>query len=66
MIRRSMASLTTSKAGLAVSSAALERAKFMFDLNGYYIVRGVLTEDEVSQANAAIDKHGKSIQPRKS
>ena len=60
-----MAALAKTKAGKAVSAAAVERAKFLFDLNGYYVVRGVLTADEVSRANAAIDKHADRIKPRK-
>lgn len=31
--------------------------KYLFDLNGYIVVRGVLTEDEVREANAAIDNN---------
>lgn len=34
-----------------------DHQKYLFDLNGYLIVRGVLSEDEVRQANAAIDAH---------
>jgi Phytanoyl-CoA dioxygenase (PhyH) len=31
--------------------------KYLFDLNGFLVVRGVLTPDEVRRANAAIDRH---------
>mmetsp|Transcript_12464 Transcript_12464/g.19209 ORF Transcript_12464/g.19209 Transcript_12464/m.19209 type:complete len:382 (-) Transcript_12464:43-1188(-) len=34
-----------------------EDQKYLFDLNGYIVVRGVLTEEEVQEANAAIDNH---------
>jgi ectoine hydroxylase-related dioxygenase (phytanoyl-CoA dioxygenase family) len=34
-----------------------EDERYLFDLNGYLIVRGVLSPDEVSAANAAIDRH---------
>jgi len=31
--------------------------RYLFDLNGFIVVRNVLTPDEISQANEAIDKH---------
>lgn len=31
--------------------------KFLFDLNGYMVIRGALSKEEISQANAAIDCH---------
>lgn len=31
--------------------------RYLFDLNGYLIVRGVLSPDEIAAANAAIDRH---------
>jgi len=31
--------------------------RFLFDLNGFLIVRGVFSPDEVAAANAAIDRH---------
>lgn len=34
-----------------------EDERYLFDLNGYLIVRGVLTKEEVESANRAIDKH---------
>lgn len=34
-----------------------EAENYLFDLNGYLIVRGVLTDEEVKQANRAIDRH---------
>jgi ectoine hydroxylase-related dioxygenase (phytanoyl-CoA dioxygenase family) len=34
-----------------------EDERYLFDLNGYFIVRGVLSPEEVTAANAAIDKH---------
>lgn len=39
--------------------------KFLFDLNGYVIVRGVLTADEVKAAHAAIDANAANLQSRK-
>ena len=40
------------------------RERFLFDLNGFLVVRGVFTPEEVAAANAAIDKHAASLQPR--
>ena len=37
--------------------SALERAKFLFDLNGYYIIRGALSQSEIKAANQGIDAH---------
>jgi hypothetical protein len=34
-----------------------EDEKYIFDLNGYIIVRGVLTPEEVEEANRVIDNH---------
>lgn len=34
-----------------------EDERYLFDLNGFLIVRGVLTPEEVAEANAAIDRH---------
>jgi hypothetical protein len=31
--------------------------KYLFDLNGYLVIEGVLSEEEVALANKAIDKH---------
>jgi ectoine hydroxylase-related dioxygenase (phytanoyl-CoA dioxygenase family) len=36
--------------------------KYLFDLNGYIVVRGVLTPEEVREANARIDEHGKFVE----
>jgi hypothetical protein len=33
-----------------------ETERYLFDLNGYLVIRGVLSEQEVSEINAAIDK----------
>jgi len=34
-----------------------EAEKYLFDLNGYLIVRNVLTPEEVEEANSVIDRH---------
>lgn len=31
--------------------------KFLFDLNGYMVIRNVLSKEEIASANAAIDAH---------
>lgn len=38
--------------------------RFFFDLNGFLVVRGVLSADEVAAANAAIDAHAVDIKER--
>ena len=39
--------------------------KYLFDLNGFLVVRGVFSEAEVAAANAAIDKRAERIVERK-
>ena len=34
-----------------------EEEKYLFDLNGFVIVRGVLNQEEIEAANKAIDNH---------
>jgi len=41
-----------------------EDERYLFDLNGYLIVRGVLTPEEVEEANAAIDGHAHEMVER--
>ena len=43
-----------------------EEERFLFDLNGFLIVRNVLTEEEVRQANAVIDDHAHEMVERSS
>ena len=40
--------------------------RYLFDLNGYLVIENVLTENEVSVANQAIDKNQNQIQIRTS
>jgi hypothetical protein len=40
-----------------VSKEAIKRMKFLFDLNGYMVIRNVLSKEEVAEANLAIDAH---------
>jgi ectoine hydroxylase-related dioxygenase (phytanoyl-CoA dioxygenase family) len=41
-----------------------EAERYLFDLNGFLVVRGVLTPEEVLEANAAIDKHAHEMVER--
>ena len=41
-----------------------EDERYLFDLNGFLIVRGVLTTDEVAEANLAIDRHAHEMVER--
>jgi ectoine hydroxylase-related dioxygenase (phytanoyl-CoA dioxygenase family) len=51
--------------GVAAAIEMSAEAKFFFDLNGFLVVRDVLTADEVAAANAAIDVHTGEILERK-
>lgn len=41
-----------------------EEEKYLFDLNGFIIVRGVLTKEEIEAANRAIDNHASGMVER--
>ena len=41
-----------------------EDEKYLFDINGYIVVRGVLSKEEVAKANEAIDHHADQIRER--
>lgn len=41
-----------------------EDERYLFDLNGYLIVRAVLSKDEVAEANRAIDNHAHEMVER--
>jgi len=41
-----------------------EDERYLFDLNGYLIIRGVLTPEEVEEANAMINKHSDEMVQR--
>lgn len=41
-----------------------EDERYLFDLNGFLIVRGVLSPEEVAAANAAIDRHAQEMVER--
>ena len=59
---------TASAAETASADAAREMTdleRYLFDLNGFLVVRGVFTEAEVAAANAAVDKRAERIVERK-
>ena len=39
--------------------------RYLFDLNGFIVVRNVFTADEIARANAAIDARSERIVERK-
>jgi len=39
------------------STGLTDHEKFLFDLNGYLVVRGALSADEISELNSATDAH---------
>ena len=41
-----------------------ESERFLFDLNGFLVLRGVLSESEVDAANAAVDAHQSGLKSR--
>lgn len=41
-----------------------EDERYLFDLNGYVVIRGVLSSEEVQEANTIIDKHESEMVPR--
>lgn len=49
--------LTTTMASETTNFEMTDDQKYLFDLNGYIVIKGVLTPEEVRQANLSIDKH---------
>lgn len=45
-------------------SDSLKRAKFIFDLNGYCVVKGVLSQKEIIEARKVIDNHRQDFKER--
>mmetsp|Transcript_55187 Transcript_55187/g.178898 ORF Transcript_55187/g.178898 Transcript_55187/m.178898 type:complete len:403 (-) Transcript_55187:427-1635(-) len=60
----SMARFATAAAVAEQMPAMSEEEKFFFDLEGFLVVRGALTPEEVAAANAAIDAHAGEIKER--
>lgn len=61
---RTMATATTSQGDAADDYEFTDDERYLFDTFGFLIVRGVLSEEEVRIANAAIDKNMDGIQER--
>jgi ectoine hydroxylase-related dioxygenase (phytanoyl-CoA dioxygenase family) len=56
---------TTNRSGQQEYPLELTEAeRYLFDLNGYLVVRNVLTKDEVALANASIDRHAHEMVER--
>ena len=43
-----------------MASGLTDHEKFLFDLNGYLVVRGALSADEIGELNAAIDARSRT------
>ena len=39
--------------------------KFVFDLHGFIVLRGVLSREEITRANAAVDRFQSELHERK-
>ena len=76
MLKKSLvlASLSSSRAfmsfpmrGLSTNklNAMSDAEKYIFDLNGYIVLRGIFSPEEVASANSAIDKHSDDVLERK-
>lgn len=67
VLSQSLQSLTTnppsSSSGLILTLS--QDLIFEFDLNGWVVVRNVLTAEEVAAANAAIDTHAAELHERR-
>ena len=49
--------IAPAKRVVRMASGLTDHEKFLFDLNGYLVVRGALSADEIGELNAAIDAH---------
>ncbi|EKX44930.1 hypothetical protein GUITHDRAFT_71713 [Guillardia theta CCMP2712] len=48
----------------SIQTGMTAQEKYLFDLQGFLVVRGVLSKDEVREANEAIDAHADQFQSR--
>ena len=48
---------TMSESSIKYPTEMSEAERYLFDLNGYLIIRNVLSLEEVAECNSAIDKH---------
>jgi hypothetical protein len=58
------AATNTSSQGIEYPTEMTEDQKYLFDLNGFIILRGVLTPEQVEEANRAIDNHAHEMVER--
>ena len=54
-----------SDADASAPAGVSDLERYLFDLNGFLVVRGVFTPDEIAAANAAIDARTEAIVERK-
>ena len=53
------------KMSTAASTVTItERERFLFDLNGFLVVRNVFSAEEIAAANVAVDAHQSTMKPR--
>lgn len=55
---------STSPQDVQCPAEMTEEEKYLFDLNGFIIVRGVLNQEEIEAANNAIDNHANEMVER--
>ena len=41
-----------------------EEQRFIFDLEGFVVIKGVFSKDEIEAANAAVDRHKEDMKER--
>ena len=63
--RRNVTSLAMSPSDTDPAMGMTPIEKYLFDLNGYVVVRGVFSAEEIQAANEAIDKRSNEIVERK-
>ena len=59
---RLLAAVAKPKSFLTGRSVMTEEERYLFDINGYIVVPGVLSADDIALANAAVDLHAGEIQ----
>ena len=59
-----MSSTSTSTEGAKYPTEMSEAERYLFDLNGFIIVRNVLSPSEIAACHAAIDGHADEAVPR--
>ena len=62
---RVTSSAMPSDADASAPAGVSDLERYLFDLNGFLVVRGVFTPDEIAAANAAIDARTEAIVERK-